>query len=200
MEFSYRISKADYLGAWKLRLEGRGGPHSARLIVFWMVILLCLVALWTVVQRTSPQTQTKVPTPTAPASRSEPAGNATPAHSASPARSLLVNLAPFVVILSVWFFLLRRLGPTAVGSVYRKDPQMQGEFTAEVTPQGISVTNTAGASSRNGWSIYDYWREGKGLIVLVMRSGALTILNIAGLCDIERNELRGILASVLPKR
>jgi hypothetical protein len=77
---------------------------------------------------------------------------------------------------------------------------MQGEFTVNVSAQSISIRNTAGTSFTSVWNVYERWREGKNLIVLIFRSGAYTTLNIAGLSDFQRDELRGILATVLPKK
>jgi hypothetical protein len=49
--------------------------------------------------------------------------------------------------------------------------------------------NTLGTSSRSGWNIFERWREKKGMIVLIRRSGAFLILNLAGLSEPERNQL-----------
>jgi len=77
---------------------------------------------------------------------------------------------------------------------------MQGEFTVSVTPQSISIRNTEGTSFTSVWSVYERWREGKNLIVLIFRSGGYSTLNIAGLSEFQRDELRGILAAALPKK
>ena len=60
--------------------------------------------------------------------------------------------------------------------------------------------NTSGASSQSGWNIYDYWREKKDLIVLILRSGTCFIISPAGLSDPQRDELRAILTTALPKK
>ena len=49
-----------------------------------------------------------------------------------------------------------------------------------------------------GWNFYESWREGKNLIVLVLHSGTYFILGLSGLSDVERGELRGILAAAIP--
>jgi hypothetical protein len=82
---------------------------------------------------------------------------------------------------------------------YRKDPAMQGQFTINITPESISTHNTAGSSSNTGWNIYDYWREGKGMILIVCQSGVAVPISLAGLSEAQQNELRGILAAALPK-
>jgi hypothetical protein len=69
-----------------------------------------------------------------------------------------------------------------------------------ITPELISTQNTAGTSSKTGWNIYDYWHEGKGIILLVYHSGAYFLLSLASLSDAQRDELRAILAAAIPKK
>ena len=77
---------------------------------------------------------------------------------------------------------------------------MQGEFAVKITTDSIYTENTAGISSKTGWNIYDSWREGKGLILLVFHSGAYFLISLAALSEVQQNELRGILSSALPKK
>ena len=77
---------------------------------------------------------------------------------------------------------------------------MQGEFTANITPQSISLKNTAGTDFTSVWNVYEYWREAKDVIIVVFRSGGYSTLSLAGLSEPQRNELRGILSTVLPRR
>jgi hypothetical protein len=100
----------------------------------------------------------------------------------------------------VWLFIVLRLGPTRLRKMYRKDPLMQGEFTVDLTPASISVQNTAGLSSQFGWNLFEYWRDGKDLMVLVYYSSAYFIINLAGLSEAQRAELRGMIGAALPKK
>jgi hypothetical protein len=84
--------------------------------------------------------------------------------------------------------------------VYRKDPSMQGQYTVSVTPESVATQNTAGTSSKTGWNIYNYWREGKDVILLVFHSGSYFLLSVRELPDAQRDELRGILTAALPKK
>jgi hypothetical protein len=77
---------------------------------------------------------------------------------------------------------------------------MQGQFAVSVTPAGISTDNSAGTSANTGWNVYDYWAEGKRVIILTFHSGSYAILSLAGLSPLQQGELRGILGSALPKR
>lgn len=188
MEFSYRISEAEYQAAWKLRNEPTRQRAALKTILFWVFILICLTLLWSIAQRGSHQTGTG-PVVTMPA-----------AHAAHvSAATILRNVLPFLVLLGVWLAMARSV-PSRLRLMYRKDPAMQGEFTVNVTPQSISTRNTAGASTESGWNIYEYWRERNNLIVLDMVSGTYFTLNLAGLSEPKRAELRGILAQALPKK
>lgn len=189
MEFSYRISEAEYGRAFRLRSRPSGQSTSVRTLAFWVFIMICLMTLWMIVQRTANQ-HGAAPAITAPVTHSAHAG----------AASLVRNFLPFFVLLGAWIFLLRRLGPAAVRRRYRKDPTMQGEFTVNITPQSITTRNTAGTSTQSGWNLYEFWREDKDIVILVMISGDYFTLSLAGLSEPQRGELRGILAQALPKK
>jgi hypothetical protein len=241
MEFSYRISEAEYLTALRLRREAAHGSRRARTVLFWIFIMVCLILLWAVVQKgattgknlayaalydkvQSGQVQDAVIRgdeltghlkgskeefrTTLPANYNELLEAMIAARvdfsikerQSNMRTSLLINVGPFALLLIVWFLLLRQLGPKALRRMYGRDPTMQGEFTVNVSAQSIAIRNTAGSSFTSGWNVYEYWREGKNLIVLALCSGAYTTLNISGLSDVQRNELRGILSGALPKR
>jgi hypothetical protein len=198
MEFSYRISEVDYWNALKLKSNP---PRYAQVkaIAFWAFILICLVLLWAVVTRNGPKSSTSHPVTTA----QQSAANGP--HSSSSLDKTLVNLGPSVAILILVVFSVIKRGP-ALRAIHRKDPTMQGEFTVKVTPESISIQNTAGTSSKSGWNIYACWREGRDVIVLLphtndyLNTGTVQILSLAGLSDFQRAELRGILSTALPKK
>ena len=191
MEFTFKVSEAEFLRAWKLR-SNQQGSRTVRTVLFWIFILVCLVLLWGVVEK-SKQTkggsdQPAVTQPAEPASRGTKTDN------------LLINVGPFFLLLGVWVFMLLKLRPTTVRGLYRKDPLMQGQFTVNVTSDSLSAENTAGTNWKARWNIFASWREGKDVIVLMYFTGAYFVLSIAGLSDSQRNELRGILAAALPKK
>lgn len=90
--------------------------------------------------------------------------------------------------------------PTRMRRLYRKDPSMQGQFTVNIAGDSISMENTVGTSSVAGWNVYEYWREGKDVIILGFHSGTYIILGLTELSEAQRAELRGILAAALPKK
>jgi len=247
MEFSYRISEAQYAQAWKLRRAGRSAQATLRTVVFWVFIVICLLILWAMVSKSAHQGKVveygysdlyqKVENDQVleatiegntlrgrlKASPQDEFDTALPynhddltkamlAHGVTftikPGQNntwlvLLINIGPAVAIIAAWIFILRRMGPwvpTNPDRVYRNDPVMQGEFTVNIAPVGISIRNTAGTSSQSGWNVYEYWREGKDLIVLKSLSPGQLMINVAGLTEIQRQEIRSTLASVLPKK
>jgi hypothetical protein len=196
MEFTFKVSEAEYLRASKLR----GGSLSslvAKIVVgvflFWVFILICLVLLWAVVVRSTPR-----PHGTGkPATTQQPA--ATRPNGGTVARTLLETGGPLIIFVAVFAFVLRR-PPTALLDAYRNDSSMQGQFTVDITRQSISVRNTTGISSKSGWNAYAFWRERKSVMVLIAPTGAYFILSLAGLSEGQRAELRGILSAALPKK
>ncbi|MGB6193975.1 MAG: hypothetical protein WBF42_16005 [Terracidiphilus sp.] len=77
---------------------------------------------------------------------------------------------------------------------------MQGQFSMKFTPASLSVQNTAGLSAEMGWNIVEYWREGRGLILLVFFTGTCYAVSLANLAEPQRDELRSIFTAALPKR
>ena len=198
MQFTYKVSEAEYRRALKLRFRGGWGSKSVvRTIIFWVFILVCLMMLWAVVSHNTEQQQQSVPTQTAPDADDTPP----PAHDhRATAQSLLVNVGPFVLIVGIWCFMLFQMAPRRMRKQYLNDPTMQGTYTIDITPDALSVENTAGVSSRMVWNLYDYWQERNGVFVLVNKSGTYFIISSAGLSEPERDELRTTLASVLQKK
>jgi hypothetical protein len=202
MEFSYRITEAEYARAWNLRRVGLGKNSKVKTVMFWFFILICITLLWAVVQKGNPvrSGSRTAPAPTVSQSgeaATEPGGSR---NHAPTGEALLFNVGPFVVLIVVWVIMVSRLGPISLLRLYRKDPQMQGLFTVNITPESISMRNTAGSNSQSGWSIYERWIDGKDLIVLVLLSQAFFVVSLAGLQDVQRGELRSILSTALPKK
>ncbi len=189
MEFSYRISEAEYLSAAKLRLKAGARARLIKHILLWAVALGCLVLLTSIFYQHMHQPPTEL---------QEPVETAAPEHAT--VGQLVGKVVPAILVVGAWFFFMFRLQPMLLRRRYRKDPSMQGQFTVDITPESIGTQNTAGTSGRTGWNIYDYWREGKDIILLVFHSGAYLLLSVADLSEAQRDELRGILAATLPKK
>ena len=187
MEFSYRVSEADYFVARKLRLNATRNLGFPKKIILWIFILVCLMLLWSVVmkstQHPTQENAEAATTPTAPGSR-----------------ALLFNAAPFLILAGTWVAVLFVWVPYRVRRIYNNDPSMQGEFTVEITPSAINMRNTAGTTANAGWNIYEFWSEAKSVIILVNRSGSYFVLSLSGLAESQRAELRSILSTALPKK
>lgn len=197
MEFSYRISEEEYLRAARLKFKDAFRLRRVgRVILIWILVLAGLMLAMTFIQK-SKQEQTSiqeerieaVPTETSSSQKTE---NLLPA--------LISNVGPFVIVVGIMAYVVFRGIPMQLRRQYRKNPAMQGQFTVNITPESFSSDNTAGASGRSGWNIFDYWREGKGLIMLVYHSGPYFLISLADLSEAQKVELRGILAAALPKK
>ncbi len=197
MQFTYRVSEADYQRAWKLRVKGIYGNKIVKIIFFWVFIVVCLMLLWAIIAKTNQQ---RSDSPVTVAEQRSHEDSAPPQSSRPSAGTLLVNVGPFLLIGGIWFFMFTQMVPRRMRRQYLKDPAMQGVFTIDVTPTAIGVENTAGVSSRMVWNLYDYWRERKGVIVLVNKSGTYFIISTAELSEVQQGELREMLFSVLPKK
>jgi hypothetical protein len=192
MEFTCKISEKEYLQAWKLRKKG--DPLDVifkvilELILFWFAIFISLILLWLIVHHGTPS----------PHVIHQPSAKHVGTGLFFVALAKIIG--PFFLIFGIWIFMLFGFGPMRARRAYRKDPRMKGPFTVNVNPSLISVHDADGTSSQEGGDIYEYWREGNGLIVLVLHSGAYSIVSLASLTEPQRAELRGILTSVLPKK
>jgi hypothetical protein len=189
MEFSYRISEAEYLCASKLRpLRGATSwvlKVVTGIILFWICVFVGLILLWALVQRSSA-------IPHQPPTNHVGAGKFL--------KAALLNIGPFILIPGSGIYLLFGLEPMLKRREYRKDARMQGIFTATIGQHSILIRDASGTSSQAGENSYEWWHESKRLIVLRLRSGAHTIVSLAGLSDAQRAELRNLLAANLPKR
>lgn len=211
MEFSYRVTKDEYNQAFRLKSQKNTlFSGLAKTIMFWLFILVCLVLLWGIVQRSETPRRPRVDSPVvspdnpnqsaAPVSDSRNTADSRSSDS-SIAKAILFNVGPFLLLGAVWFFMLKNANSKGGGllSTYNRDPLMQGQFTVIITSTSISIQNTAGFEGKLNWSLFDGWREGKSVIVLNYKSGNFNILSIAALSESQRSELRGILAAVLPQ-
>jgi hypothetical protein len=192
MEFSYKVTESEFREAW--RVERKASSRSSlKTAAFWMLIMFALLLLYLVVQ---PAKSPGV----AEQRRVMQSSMANAANQSTLPSDYLENVGPFLVIAGVWILVVKGLVPMRLRYLYRRDPRMQGQFTVDITKDSISTENTAGTTSKSTWNVYDYWCEGKGVIVLMFNSCAYSVLSIAGLSEPQRGELRGILSTVLPKR
>lgn len=199
MQFSYEVSEADYLKAWKLRCRGVSRQNKPKLVMFWVFVLVGLLTLWTIMNKSAH--------PAAPVADSQSAATdedseaASHQHHTPVAQALFWNVGPFVLIGGAWVFMIFRMLPgRRLRKLYRNDPAVQGRYTVEISPEGFAVENTAGFTTRTRWNIYEYWSERDDLMVLVLRSQAYFILALSHLEPEQREELRSLLGTALPKK
>lgn len=193
MEFSFKITETEFRQAW--RLERKASSRSSlKTAAFWISIMLGLLLLYKFIQPGEQQSAASNHMTVSQASLSQPPGPATTLTGS------LQRIGPFLVLAGVWILVVTGLVPMRLRYLYRRDPRMKGQFTVKVTTDSISTENTAGTTSHSSWNVYDYWCEGKDIIVLMFHSGAYSILSLAGLSNPQRNELRSILTNSLARR
>jgi len=193
MEFSFKITETEFREAW--RVERKASSRSSlKTAVFWISVMLGLLLIYRVM----------VPRPSHAGNFNQIAATQTsPVAAGSPTPSKesgLQKVGPFLVLAGLWILIVTGLVPMRLKYLYRKDPRMHGQFTVSVTPDGISTDNSAGTTAKTGWNVYEYWCEGKGVIVLMFLCGSYSIFSLAGLSPLERVELRTIVGAALPKR
>ncbi len=104
------------------------------------------------------------------------------------------------MLAGIWILNVGGLVTLRLPLLYLKDPRMHGQFKVNITPDSISTENTARTTSNCAWSVYDFWCEGKNVIVLMFHSGSGAILSLAGLSAPQRGELRGIMSLAFKKK
>ena len=193
MEFSYQISESEFRRAWHIERKA-SSRASLKTAAFWISIMLGLLLLFKMIQ---PDRQLPG------LSARQPAVHAAmdlPVSDIAAEPTALERVGPFLVIAGIWILLIGGMIPMRLRRLYRKDPRMQGQFTVNITPEFVSTENTAGTTSKCSWNVYDYWCEGKNVIVLAFHSGSYFILSLAGLSEPQQGELRGILTASLKKK
>lgn len=199
MQFSYRVSESDYLRSRKLIAKQfrRGVP--GRQVLFWLFILICLVLLWTIVEKDSKQASSNAPSSGASVTMNQGSNDSQPVKNTGNSTSLLVNVGPFIVLAGVWTFMMVRFR-SFPRRQYNRDPTMHGTFTVDVTADYLCVENSVGSSSKSNWKIYEYWSEAKDIVLLKNFSGSYFLLSTSGLDEGQKTELKGILSSVLTRK
>jgi hypothetical protein len=190
MEFSYRITETDYLYACKIKVAPRvsqrlrWSKHAYRLLLFTFVFGTFASGLlfgW----KDATAIQIEMASP--------PLGRV---FSEAIIPALVISLLYFSVLGVLHRYLTRNTN--AQLEHYRSDPSCQCETTLTVTPEQVFFRCANGCLTQSGWNIYKQWVESGNIILLITLAGVRKIVNIAGLSEVERDELRGILSAALP--
>jgi len=104
-----------------------------------------------------------------------------------------------ILSLTFWIFMFFFLPGIRLRRTYRREPAFQSDIAVSITNAGISIRQLTG-SSQLDWNTFKFWKEGKGLIMLMYHSPIYAIVKIEDLHESEREELRGILAAALPQK
>jgi hypothetical protein len=198
MEFSYQITEDDYVRGCKMALKSKR-PALIKVMLFWVLVIIGLTLVFSIVQKTThssspstPQTESQVD----PQTESEP----TQVTQRASAMNVALNFAPLIAVLVIWGFLFFYWLPNATRRQYRKDTNSHGFVTVAIDAQSFTLQSAVGTSLRCGWNAFTEWREKDGIVLLRYPAGTFQFLNVAGLSEAERKELRGILTTALPQK
>jgi hypothetical protein len=192
MEFTYKISEEDYLRACTIKVTPLPSQklwwpkHVYRSLLF-LCVFSALASGLAVGSREMSFSVSAVP---------PPSWGKVCAEAVTP--SIIISWIYFVILGLVHRFILRR--SSAQVEHYRSDPSCQCETTLTITSEEVFFRCGDGCLTRSGWNIYNEWIENGHILLLVTRARARRIVNLGGLSEAERQELRGILAVALPKR
>lgn len=194
MEFSYKLSEEDYLQACEIRLPliptqmQWWESHAYMLIrTAFMVIASAFGLFW---------------------GMEPPDGMQTHFSLSLFGFSLGLGLMPGIglswlcgrVFRFLHPILSRRRIEAARRAVYRADPTCHSETTLNITSEQLSFRCGTDRLIHSGWSLYDHWVESPDILLLVTHWRVRWIVNITGLSQAEREELRGILTAALPQK
>ena len=187
MEFSYKLSEAEFLGSSKIATQSPK-RRSARLLSFaywvalflvvWSALLIGMMLEW------SDFTGDKL-------------AHIPFLHIIT--ASIMPSLIAFWLIPLSLRVMMRWPNQKLRREHFRTDPGCQADTTVIITKESVAFRSATG-SSESIWDCYRTWGERNGILVLITRSGIRKILKISGLLEAEQAELRTILASVLPKK
>ncbi len=174
MEFSYSISIRDareafWLNYWNLRTKIAAG-------IFGVALLADLILLAMGVEERLR------------------AGDELLKSLNSDVNGTFLMLLAVLTFFFVWLFVV---APWMALRPLRKNPSLLVCRKASATAESFEVQAEAG-SSRLGWSLYKYWREGKRVIILKTVTGQYQAINKVELSAGECDDLRAILADALP--
>ena len=189
MEFTYRVSEEEYLRAHKVARGMQLRPSTGKTILFWVFVVVCLVLLFSVIQKSasshSEETmQARAQAPEVPTSVM--------------VHNILVNIGPLALVPCLWVGLWLFWIPYKVRRQYRRDPNYHGEMTITLDADMVDVRSTTGFLWRNGWNAVDRWREKEGFLLLQMKSRGFLFVNVRNLSEPMREKMRSILAAALP--
>jgi uncharacterized membrane protein len=202
MEFSYRIGEDEYVRACRIAVKSNrksSGLPVVKTILFWVFVVICLVLLFSVVERSA-----RVSSTTASQAETQADSDCSPAPIQSPQPvsgwSLATNLVPLVAIVAIMGFLYLVWLPKAQRRQYRKDTNLHGETTIALDDQSVLIRSTVGTSFQAAWRAFSNWEQKQNMVLLRFPSGGFSMINISGLSNVEREQLRGILSEALPEK
>ena len=177
MGFSFRVSEYEYVRAAMSHIEDHTSSKVGMCIYFVLAaICLHLIIMLTYGQIFSPLRL--------------PLGLAT---------TLYIPVIGLIVIPAFWriFWV-----PCRYSRIYRQNPAFQSEIRVTITSRGFTRDSDFGEPLRTSWDNYRYWREFRGVFLLVdvTNDWQVEAVNTIQLPDWRREELRELLNGFLPRK
>jgi hypothetical protein len=157
---------------------------KVRKILFAVFVSLCLVLLFVVVMKT----------------RNDSVDNAPQEQTSVTAGQIAQQIGPLALIAAFWIILIFVWPRMRLRRIYRNSPALQGAVTVQATLDSFSAQTSTGSVSRTSWGDIKSWHEGNGLMLLIHPTKVYQVINVRDLSEPQRDELRGILTSVLPRK
>jgi len=177
MEWTFRITEAQYLRAWNLERRFGCARRKRLLLILAGVLVVVLAGIVAAIVLF-------------------------PDHDGDGAHHSSNSSAPIGALSAIVAAVAAAANVSQVKRRYRADATMEGEFTVRLDAQSFVVSNSATAALPSGWGQFTGWREDikRGLIVLRQQPRQFVVLNVSGLQELQRSELRALLAQALPPR
>jgi hypothetical protein len=191
MEFSYKLSEAEYLLAGRIAVKRPGQPW-ARVLAYGYLLQIFLIVWGSFLAGMVLERSDMVGVTANDIQKTHAVREIVPA-SIVPAIALF-----FVIFLLLRMRLLRYFDRRRRLEHFRTDPGCQAETSVTATRQMIAFRSATG-SSESSWGCYAAWAELNGILILVTCAGVRKILKISGLSESEKEEFRSLLNLVLPK-
>ena len=185
MKFSYVLGEAEYVEAMKmatrLGLSARIVAFAVILLVTVMLIQLTVVPVWIV-------------------SLANPAG---PGEWALLSWSLIWRVAvhcaiPGLIAMAAFWYWRRVSLTNQLRRRYRANPNFRGTMTVAIEADRLIVESSHPSRTEESWNCIRRGREAKRVLLLSHPWGTMHMINISGLSEAEREELRGILRASVP--
>ena len=189
MEFTYKLTEADYVKAARIRAKSLNARRPWSKFLSRLYLVLSFAILWLCFSAGRILEWLDL--------TGDKLGNLAVGNLllSSILPTAILSLLIILLVRAVTYLPRRRLRREQ----YRNSAACQVETRVRVSPQSIAFQSETGSSESN-WKNYATWNMRDGILVLTNHGGVRHILKIAGLDPAQHSELMGILSDALPQK